>query len=193
MANISVSTVGGILKDLKSDNYILQISEGEKKLHNKGELLSHWVTAFNQKLKPKLFRGRYRFGQPYSQGSWKSLDLGNYAFWGGEPAADHYTNYLFPEIWAIYTNLDKRSIVKDLQLRPAPALTSSTPDLLRRYGTPYGCVSRPPSPYNPIRRATPLLANIPNNTMLIELSGIRMAATMGERAPCTAKLRPMIL
>ena len=40
MANISVSTVGGILKDLKSDNYILQISEGEKKLHNKGELLS---------------------------------------------------------------------------------------------------------------------------------------------------------
>ena len=83
MANISVSTVGGILKDLKSDNYILQISEGEKKLHNKGELLSHWVTAFNQKLKPKLFRGRYRFGQPYSQGSWKSLDLGNYAFWGG--------------------------------------------------------------------------------------------------------------
>lgn len=48
-------------------------------------------------------------------------------------------------------------------------------------------------PHSPILRATPLLASIPNSTMLIELSGIKMAATMGERAPCTAKLRPMML
>lgn len=120
MANISLSTVGGILKDLRKENYILQIDEEKKKLHNKNELLSHWITAFNQKLKPKLFRGRYRFGQDFPQNSWKGLDLGNFAFWGGEPAADYYTNFLYPEVWTIYTNLDKRSIIKDLQLRPDP-------------------------------------------------------------------------
>lgn len=120
LANISLSTVGGILKDLESENYILQITDEEKKLHYKDELLSHWVRAFNQILKPKLFRGRYRFGQHISTNSWKSLNLESFAFWGGEPAADLYTNFLYPEVWTLYTNLDKRTLIKDLNLRPDP-------------------------------------------------------------------------
>ena len=38
--------------------------------------------------------------------------------------------------------------------------------------------------------ANPLLANVPYITMVIELSGINMAATTGDKAPCTAKLKP---
>lgn len=120
LANISLSTVGGILKGLQSEGYIRQINKERKKICNKKELLSHWVRAFNLNFKPKLLRGRYRFGKPYSTNSWRGLDLGSFAFWGGEPAADHYTNYLQPEIWTIYTNLDKKALIYDLHLRPDP-------------------------------------------------------------------------
>lgn len=120
LTNISVSTVGGILSGLESENFILRVTEDEKKLYNKGELLSHWVRAFNQVLKPKLFRGRYRFSLQYVADSWKDIDLGSFAYWGGEPAADRYINFLYPEVWTLYTNLEKRALIKDFNLRPDP-------------------------------------------------------------------------
>ncbi len=48
-------------------------------------------------------------------------------------------------------------------------------------------------PHNPIRRAVKLLDNMPKVTMEIELNGIRMAATIGDSNPWTAKLKPIIL
>jgi hypothetical protein len=46
---------------------------------------------------------------------------------------------------------------------------------------------------NPIRLALRDDSNVTSNTMLILLAGISMAATIGERVPCTANESPTIL
>jgi hypothetical protein len=118
VAGISKSTVGSVLEDLAAEKFIYQLNESQKLMTNRRELLSQWVTAFHQKLKPKLFRGRYRFAKEGD--NWKNLDLGEEAFWGGEPAAALLTHYLQPGAWTVYTNLDRKALTKDLHLVPDP-------------------------------------------------------------------------
>ncbi len=118
MAGISGSTVGYVLKDLSVSKHLYQLNDNSKLLVNKRELLSQWVTAFNQKLKPKLFRGKYRFGKGVE--NWQTLDLGNAAYWGGEPAAELLTHYLQAGTWTIYSNLDRRALLQDFRLVPDP-------------------------------------------------------------------------
>ncbi len=119
VANISVSTVGDILNDLRESKFLFQVNKDKMKLDNKPALLSRWVTDFHQKLKPKLFRGKYTLTKDYQWGNWKQLDLGNDAFWGGEPAAELLNHFLQPSIWTIYTDLDRRSLIHDFHLVPA--------------------------------------------------------------------------
>jgi hypothetical protein len=119
-ANIAASTVGDILSDLKASKFLWQINEQQMALANKPELLAQWVAAFNKKLKPKLSSGKFRFANNVILQDWKKLNLGYNAFWGGEPAADLLTHYLQPGAWTIYTNLDRRALLKELQLVPDP-------------------------------------------------------------------------
>lgn len=115
-AGIASSTVGSVQEDLAAYKYVSPLNKTQKLLGNKQDLLSNWVTAFNQKLKPKLFRGKYRFANGVE--NWKVVDLGNTAFWSGEPAAALLTNYLQPGTWTIYTNADRKALIKDFQLVP---------------------------------------------------------------------------
>jgi len=46
--------------------------------------------------------------------------LGEDIFWGGEPAADILTNYLSPGEWTIYSNVDKKLLLKKGGLVPDP-------------------------------------------------------------------------
>jgi len=117
VANISSSTVGAIHKDLQKAKFLFQLNKETKQLGNKQELLSQWVQAYHQKLKPKLFRERYRLLKGGTE-NWQKTDLGNFAFWGGEPAADVLTNFLHPEDLTLYTNLDRRQLIKQLKLIP---------------------------------------------------------------------------
>lgn len=117
VADISVSTIGGIHKDLIESRFLYQLNKNEKQLVNKEELFSQWVATYNQKLKPKLFRGRFRMLNMTAQ-KWHEVNIENYAFWGGEPAADALTNTLQPEILTLYTNLDRRQLISDLNLVP---------------------------------------------------------------------------
>lgn len=114
VADIAISTVGDILTDLQAANFLVKVNEKQMTLVNKSKLLEQWVTAFNQKLKPKLVRGRYRLGKQ----NWQQVNLGNLSFWGGEPAADLLTNYLYPGAWTLYSNLDRKSLIEELQLLP---------------------------------------------------------------------------
>ena len=114
VAKISISTVRDILTDLQAMKFLVRINEKKMALINKPELLSQWVTAFSQKLKPKLLRGRFRLRTQI----WSQMEIGDQSFWGGEPAADLLTNYLTPGAWTLYSNLDRRSLIQDLQLIP---------------------------------------------------------------------------
>jgi len=119
VAHISKSTVGSILDDLQERGFLLKMNTKKRKLSNKEDLLSEWVNAYNEKLKPTLIRGRFRL-LPNKLQKWKQLDLGEDIFWGGEPAADILTNYLSPGEWTIYTNVDKKLLLKKGGLVPDP-------------------------------------------------------------------------
>ena len=119
VADISKSTVGSILDDLHKRGFLLKINTKKRKLSNKEGLLSEWVNAYNEKLKPTLIRGRFRL-LPNKLQKWKQLDLGEDIFWGGEPAADILTNYLSPGEWTIYSNVDKKLLLKKVGFVPDP-------------------------------------------------------------------------
>ncbi len=114
VADISVSTVGDILTDLQAAKFLAKLNVKKMALINKAELLGQWVTNFNQKLKPKLVRGRFRLRTQI----WAQMEIGDQSFWGGEPAADLLTNYLYPGSWTLYSNLDRKKLIQDLQLIP---------------------------------------------------------------------------
>ena len=118
-SNISKSTIGNILKDLKERQFLIQVNRDVKKLNNKQGLLERWIQAYNEKLKPSLLRGKFKF-LPDRLSEWKNKDLGIDTFWGGEPAADILTDYLFPSEWTIYSNRSKNDLIKNLQLVPDP-------------------------------------------------------------------------
>lgn len=118
-SNISQSTIGNILNDLKDRQFLIQINRDVKKLNNKQELLERWLQAYNEKLKPSLSRGKFRF-LPNKISNWKNMNLGVESFWGGEPAADILTDYLSPGEWTIYSNRHKFDLIKNLHLVPDP-------------------------------------------------------------------------
>ncbi|MEQ1666008.1 MAG: type IV toxin-antitoxin system AbiEi family antitoxin [Bdellovibrionales bacterium] len=115
IAKISVSTVGDILTDLQAAKFLVKVNEKKMALINKPELLGEWVTAFNQKLKPKLVRGKFLLLNP----NWQKIEIGNLSYWGGEPAADLLTANLYPGAWTLYSNLDRKSLIKEFQLIPS--------------------------------------------------------------------------
>ncbi len=114
VADISISTVGDILTDLQAAKFLVKVNEKKLALINKTALLSQWVTAFNQKLKPKLLRGRFRLRTQIGS----QMEIGDQSFWGAEPAADLLINNLYPGAWTLYSNLDRKSLIKEFQLIP---------------------------------------------------------------------------
>ena len=109
-ANISVGTVGDILKDLRAQQYIIRQNEKKVKLQKEKELLTRWVTAYTERLKPKLFRGNFRFVKESKD--WKNLSLPEFSYWGGEPAAELWTNNLYPAKWTLYSDMPRSYLIK---------------------------------------------------------------------------------
>jgi hypothetical protein len=72
-------------------------------------------------LKPTLGVGSFRFLKQEDFHNWKNLPLkSGKTWWGGEPAADLYTNYLKPEILTLYTLESRSELVKHYRLIPDP-------------------------------------------------------------------------
>ncbi|MDR1722575.1 MAG: hypothetical protein LBR84_01390 [Tannerella sp.] len=98
---IALGSVSAIINELADLKFILK-TDTKTVLKNKPELLNRWITAYNDFLRPRLLKKRMRFAVPISDLS--KIVTG--AFWGGEPGAALLTNYLVPEIYTIYTDLN---------------------------------------------------------------------------------------
>jgi len=108
-ANVALGTVGWVMRDFIEEGYILDMGKRGKKLINKKKLLEKWVEAYNERLKPKLFIGRYK-ADKYDW--WKFTTIKEYgAYWGGEVAAAKLTQYLKPQIATIYTKDDPKELI----------------------------------------------------------------------------------
>ncbi len=98
--DVALGTVGWIMKELKDLGFLLDMGKRGNKLTERENLFQRWVTAYPEKLRPKLILGRYR-GE-YGWWQQKKLDPLE-AQWGGEVAAERLTHYLKPEVITIYT------------------------------------------------------------------------------------------
>ena len=108
-----------IMQELIDLNYILKTKQAMK-LKNKRELLNRWITAYHDVLRPRLLKKQMRFINQDSYNSWSDIDfnkINGAAYWGGEPAANLLTGYLYPGTFTIYTDQNWH-IFKEIQLVP---------------------------------------------------------------------------
>lgn len=99
-SGVALGTVGWVMTDLTQLGNIVDMSHRGRRLKEKKKLLDRWVTAYSEKLRPKLKIGKYKAPNP---DWWQKTGLHNQqAYWGGEVAADQLTHYLKPEIITIY-------------------------------------------------------------------------------------------
>lgn len=116
---IGFGNVNFIMTDLKEQGFLLAIDKQTYKLVNKKELLNKWMEGYEQKLKPALLIGTFRFLKEEDFMNWKRLPLQNMkTWWGGEPAGDLFTNYLKPEELTLYTTEKKNELIRHYRLIP---------------------------------------------------------------------------
>ena len=118
-AGIALGNVKYVLDGLREEGFTLKKNEKNLLLVNKKELLEKWITTYDEKLKPTLFIGNYKFLKQENLMDWKLLKLKeDQTLWGGEAAGEIITGYLKPEILTLYTNEKKIDLVKKYRLVP---------------------------------------------------------------------------
>ena len=117
-AHVALGTVGWVVTNLKEMGYLLDMGKRRRRLVNRKELLDRWVTAYPERLRPKLLIGR--FGTTETDW-WKDAPLKDFkAFWGGEIAAMRLTQYLKPEMITIYARETTAELQLTYRLRKDP-------------------------------------------------------------------------
>ncbi len=120
-AGIALGAVKNVMDGLRQNGFLLDIDRNTVKLQNKPVLLERWITGYRETLKPALNLGTYRFTDPERAGDWQKLPLDPAQdAWGGEPAADYYTNYLKPGVLTLYTKQPKIDLMIKWRLIPDP-------------------------------------------------------------------------
>lgn len=117
-AHVALGTVAWVVTNLKGMGYLLDKGKRGRRLVNRKKLLDRWVTAYPERLRPKLLIGRFRTTQT---DWWKdALLTGFRAYWGGEVAAKRLTQYLKPEMITIYAREPTAQLQLNYRLRKDP-------------------------------------------------------------------------
>lgn len=117
-ADVALGTVGWVLYDLKEQGHLLKMGQRGRRLVQKQRLLERWVTAYPERLRPKLMLGTY--AAP-NQNWWEQAQIKQLqAYWGAEIAAARLTGYLKPEVVTIYLRGLQGRLLATHQLRNDP-------------------------------------------------------------------------
>lgn len=113
---VARGTVGEVLNDLREAGYLLEVRKA-RHLIRKRQLLDRWIVGYHERLKPKLWLGRY---EAPTRDWWQTIDPRPYAaVWGGEVAAAKLTDgFLRPKIVTIYAHQLPAELL--LRLRKIP-------------------------------------------------------------------------
>lgn len=117
-ACVALGSVGGVLEDLTYHGYI-QMTGKERIFKDRKGLLQRWVEEYPV-LKQKHLIGSFTSDNPYW---WKEVDIASFeGVWGGEVAADAYTNYLQAKDAVVFIpEVQKTSLLKSARLRKRKA------------------------------------------------------------------------
>ncbi|WP_260442157.1 type IV toxin-antitoxin system AbiEi family antitoxin, partial [Elizabethkingia anophelis] len=114
--DISLGSVSNIFTELKDLNFLLT-TKNKRVLKNVDLLLDRWVVAYNEILKPRVLRKKYRLTDESS--NFIDINTEEFGFvWGGEAAAGIITNYLKSDQYILYYDEDLPTLVRNLKLIP---------------------------------------------------------------------------
>lgn len=117
-AEVGLGNVNNIIKGLKNIRLLVQKNDRDLLIPDKKAILDRWITAYDQRLKPAIHIGNFRFLDNNTFFNWKNLHLHKETVWGGEPAGDLYTDNLNPEILTLYTTEGRGELMKNYRLVP---------------------------------------------------------------------------
>jgi hypothetical protein len=87
------------MMELKDRLFLTEDRKGTRQLIRKKDLFDGWVSAYADRLRPRVLMGRYQG----DHGWWYDKVLQPaWAQWGGEVAASRITNYLYPQLITVY-------------------------------------------------------------------------------------------
>lgn len=116
---IVFGNINVIMNDLKQQGFLIQLDKNRYQLQNKKKLLERWMAGYDEKLKPALKLGNFRFLKDEDFIQWKNIPLARMkTWWGAEPAADLFTNYLKPGELTLYTLETKQDLIRHYRLIP---------------------------------------------------------------------------
>lgn len=119
ITKVGLGQINNVFRGLKEDRFLIPKSKNEFILNRKEDLFQKWLNAFEERLKPKIQIGNFRFVKHEEFFKWNELILNkNLTFWGGEPAGNLLTNYLEPATLILYTEENKQDLIKHLKLLP---------------------------------------------------------------------------
>lgn len=116
-AGVALGTVGGVINDLKDAGFLVQRGEGgRRELKQKKELLQRWVENYLDRLRPKLFVGRYVAQNPLW---WNEINIREInGVWGGEVGADKLVHVMRPKVATVFINkTDLTSLIQGARLK----------------------------------------------------------------------------
>jgi hypothetical protein len=120
-AGIALGNINHILSGLRELKFLIEKNKRMFQLININELRQKWMIGFEEKLKPALHIGNFRFLKNDDYNHWENIGLEkNQTYWGGEPAGAIITKYLLPEIFTIYTSETRNDLIKNYRLVPDP-------------------------------------------------------------------------
>lgn len=119
ITNVALGNINYIMNGLKELNFVIEISNQTFRLNNKKELLQKWMGAYEERLKPALLVGTFRFLKEEDLLNWKNTAINTAKTkWGGEPAADLITRHLRPAELTMYTTETRNELIKNYRLIP---------------------------------------------------------------------------
>lgn len=116
---VGLGNINYVINGLKEMGFLIKLDKDNYKLINKKELLNKWIGAYDERLKPAIKVGTFRFLIQEDFNNWKKIALRNKkTWWGGEPAGDLLTGYLRPAELTIYTIEPRNDLIKNYRLIP---------------------------------------------------------------------------
>lgn len=121
-AGVALGNINYVINGLAEHQFLLKKNKKEYQLIHLKQLMEKWMAGFEEKLKPALHLGNFKFLKSEDAEYWKLLALKpGHTFWGGEPAGALLTGYLFPATFDIYTDEPISDLIKKYRLIPDPS------------------------------------------------------------------------
>lgn len=131
ITKVGLGQINNVLNGLKTEGYLIQKNKNELILRRQEELFEKWIIGYNQRLKPKIKIGNYRFVKAEDFQNWNNIRLKeDQTFWGGEPAGNLLTDYLHPQNLTIYTIETQKELMKNYRIVPD---AKGTIEVLRKF------------------------------------------------------------